>query len=65
MGKGLVGTNEVAMVVRTVLVLVSADSASNPKGKAEPKLDQAFLSSHARLLEVGRNQMVLTLLNND
>ena len=65
MGKGLVGTNEVAMVVRTVLVLVSADSASNPKGRAEAKLDRAFLSSHARLLEVGRNQMVLTLLNND
>jgi hypothetical protein len=53
------------MVVRIRHALVSAGSASNPKVRAEAKLDLSFLSSHARSLEVDRNQMVLTLLNND
>ena len=65
MGKDLIGTNEVAMVVRIRHALVSADSASNPKGMVELKLDLAFLFFHARSLEVVRNQMVPTLLNND
>ena len=65
MGKGLVGTNEVPMVVRIRHALVSAGSASNPKVRAEAKLDRPFLSSRVRLEEEDQNQMVLILLNSD
>lgn len=53
------------MVVRTIHALASASSASNPKVRAEAKLDRAFLFSHARLEEVDRNLMEPILLNND
>lgn len=63
MGKDLVDSND---VVRTVIDLVSASSASSPKVKAEPVLELIFLFSHARSEEgVDQNQMVLILLNND
>jgi hypothetical protein len=65
LGKDLVNANEVAMVVRTINALASANSTFNPKVRAEAKLDRAFLSSHARLEEVDRNQMGPISLNND
>ena len=59
MGKDLVDANEVPMVVRTIHALVLAGSASNPKVRAEAKLDRAFLFSRARSEEADQNLMVL------